>query len=179
MIQKGEGIWRELEKDDFRLVMAPGARHFTKRWPPGYYAALIRMMFEKQGSKTLLVGGPEEVSLISSIQKQAGQKISRNLAGELSLSETFALIRQAPFFLSNDSGLMHAAAAFQIPQIAIFGSTTRELGFFPLNPKALLLENSGLACRPCSHIGKSKCPRGHFKCMQEITPEMVAEKILK
>jgi heptosyltransferase-2 len=73
---------------------------------------------------------------------------------------------------------MHAAAAFQKPQIALFGSTVEELGFFPLNPHAKVLENATLSCRPCSHIGRSECPQKHFKCMLEIKPQAVFDNLL-
>ncbi|NIS38597.1 hypothetical protein GWN26_10325 [Candidatus Saccharibacteria bacterium] len=89
------------------------------------------------------------------------------------------MIKNASFFISNDSGLMHTAAAFQIPQIAIFGSTTPELGFSPINPNATVVENEGLKCRPCSHIGRSSCPKKHFKCMLEVTPQRVFELFRK
>jgi heptosyltransferase-2 len=149
--EKGKTIWRELTAQNFQIIMAPGAKHFTKRWPP-------------------------EVDVIKEIQLQAGNETQRSLAGKISLLETFAIIQQAPFFISNDSGLMHAAAAFQKPQIAIFGSTVKELGFSPVNPNAILVENHALKCRPCSHIGRTACPLTHFKCMRKVTPERVWEE---
>ncbi|MCB0298953.1 MAG: glycosyltransferase family 9 protein, partial [Calditrichaeota bacterium] len=121
--------------------------------------------------------GPDERDICAEILAATGADCTENIAGELSLSETFGAISQTPLFISNDSGLMHAAAAFAVPQIAIFGSTTRELGFFPINPNAAIVENSGLNCRPCSHIGKAACPKGHFRCMREISPEMVLESV--
>ncbi len=126
----------------------------------------------------MLIGGPEEAETCAEIQRQTGAALAKNLAGRLSLAETLGLIKQARLFIGNDSGLMHAAAAFQTPQIAIFGSTTRELGFFPLNPRAVIVENRGLSCRPCSHIGKSACPKKHFKCMRDVTPEAVWAAII-
>ncbi len=171
--------WAELSRRGFYVVMAPGARHFTKRWLPEYYAELIRRLHGESGRATVLVGGPEEAATCEQIRHTTGSEITEVLAGRLSLTETLALIRQAALFVSNDSGLMHAAAAFGVPQIAIFGSTTGELGFFPLNPNATVVENAGLSCRPCSHIGKAACPRGHFKCMREVTPEMVLRVAVK
>jgi len=165
--------WNRLREQNFAVVMAPGARHFTKRWPADYYVRLIRRIYENSGGKTVLVGGKDEASLAREICAGLPAGSCLNLCGELSVLQTAALISLAPFFISNDSGLMHVAAAFGKPQIAIFGSTTRELGFFPQNPRAVVMENNALACRPCSHIGRAACPKGHFKCMREITPEMV------
>lgn len=172
---KGKQLWRKLEKENFAIIIAPGARHFTKRWLPELYSELIVSIHQTYGWRTLLVGSPEEASLIQEIQEKAGIEACETVAGYFSLLETAALIKTAPVFISNDSGLMHVAAAYQIPQIAIFGSTVRELGFFPINPNAVVLENQGLECRPCTHIGRKSCPKKHFKCMIEITPERVID----
>lgn len=177
--ESGKTRWQALAAEGYGMVMAPGARHFTKRWPPEYYAQLIRQIYEATGRRTVLVGGPDEREIIAEIRRRAGEEITRSLAGEISLPETFALIRHAPCFVSNDSGLMHAAAAGGVPQVALFGSTTEELGFFPLNPAAQVLQNPHLTCRPCSHIGRDACPKGHFRCMKEIRPEEVLDVILK
>lgn len=171
--KKGKIIWQALRENNFRVIMAPGARHFTKRWPLEYYGELIVRIHKRYGWSTLLVGSFDEIILIKDIQNRAGFDITEITAGDISLLETAALIKQAPIFISNDSGLMHVAAAYQRPQIAIFGSTTREFGFFPLNPKAVIVENSELRCRPCTHIGRQACPKKHFRCMVDITPGMV------
>ncbi len=165
--------WNRLQEQNFGVIMAPGARHFTKRWPADYYVRLIRSIFEKSGRKTILVGGKDEAALAGEICAELPEGSCLNLCGKLSVLRTAALISLAPFFISNDSGLMHVAAAFGRPQIAIFGSTTRELGFFPQNPRAVVMENNALNCRPCSHIGRAACPKGHFKCIREIPPEIV------
>ena len=171
--QKGKIIWKSLEDENFRVIVAPGARHQTKRWPLEYYIELILKIYHQYGWNSLLVGSFEEILLIKDIQKQVGNGITEITAGDISLIETASLIKQAPLFISNDSGLMHVAAAYRKPQIAIFGSTTKELGFFPLNPKAVIVESLELRCRPCTHIGREACPKKHFKCMKEVTPEMV------
>lgn len=175
--EKADIAWKELSQEGFQVVMAPGARHFTKRWPPEYYGELIRRLYTEKGWKTLLLGGPEERPLANEIREIAGADIVKNLCGEISLLQTLAMIRKAPRFLSNDSGLMHVAAAFQRPQIAIFGSTVQALGFFPVNPNARVLEVSDLSCRPCSHIGRNECPKGHFKCMMNVSPVAVYDAL--
>jgi ADP-heptose:LPS heptosyltransferase len=75
--------------------------------------------------------------------------------------------------MSNDTGLMHLAAARKRKVVAIFGSTVKQFGFFPYGTENLLVENAGLACRPCSHIGLQKCPEGHFRCMKDIQVDAV------
>lgn len=172
---KGKRLWQRLSEENFGMIMAPGARHFTKRWPMELYAELISKIHQTYGWRTLLVGSPEEVPLIKAIREKIPNGVSEIGAGYFNLLETAALIKAAPIFISNDSGLMHVAAAYQAPQIAIFGSTTRELGFFPINPRAVVVENHNLKCRPCTHIGRKSCPKKHFKCMVEITPQRVFE----
>lgn len=168
--------WAALGRGNFRVVMAPGAHHFSKRWPTQFYAELIRMIYENNGWRTVLLGGPMETDIAEAIAERCGEELIENLVSGISLQEAFAMIETAPFFISNDTGLMHAAAAFQRPQIAIFGSTVEELGFYPVNPRALVIENEGLSCRPCSHIGRENCPKKHFKCMYELTPALVFTK---
>lgn len=176
-LQKARALWQPLQKEGFRLVMAPGARHFTKRWPAAYFAELINNIYRDFGWRTLLVGGVDDLPVISDIQSQVEAGLTRSVAGEISLIESIAVISCAPLLISNDSGLMHAGAALGKPQIALFGSTTRELGFFPANPLARVLENPQLSCRPCSHLGRASCPRGHFNCMLKITPQQVLAEL--
>lgn len=173
--KKGRDVWKQ--NKDFHYLMAPGARHYTKRWPEDYYAELIKILYERTGKKTLLVGGPDEITTCESIIKQSiSRKVQTalSLAGSISLLETAAVIKHASVFVSNDSGLMHVASAFSIPQIAIFGSTTEHLGFFPQNKKAIIAEQK-LSCRPCTHVGRANCPRKHFQCMKEIKPDAIAD----
>lgn len=167
----------ELPPGNWKVVMAPGARHFTKRWLPEYFAELIRRLHQSYGLKTILVGGPEDVAVTNNILQLLPDQIAASFAAKLSISETASVIKNAALVISNDSGLMHVASAFNRPLIAIFGSTVEELGFFPYSSKAVVLENEGLYCRPCSHIGRGSCPEKHFRCMKEITPQMVSEKI--
>jgi heptosyltransferase-2 len=169
----GNQIGTKLRRSGFGIVMAPGARHFTKRWPTEYFAELITLFNKNYGLKTVLVGGPEEMETIETIRNicDRNRSITESMAGRISLLETAAVLSNASLFVSNDSGLMHLASAFRIPQIAFFGSSVREFGFFPINPLARVLETE-LPCRPCSHIGRESCPKLHFNCMKRLTPDM-------
>ena len=95
-----------------------------------------------------------------------------NWAGETSLKELIAAISRCSVFLTNDSGPMHVAVASGIPTVAIFGPTTRELGFFPYGKGHTVIEKN-LECRPCGLHGAKECPLGHFQCMRQITPDEV------
>lgn len=170
---KSENLWSALEGENFRVIVAPGAKHFTKRWPPTYYAELIKRIYAQYRWRCIMLGSLEEIPLLREIRDLAGGEATDLAAGNITLLEAAGIIEKAPILISNDSGLMHIAATFRKPQIAIFGSTTQELGFFPLNKKAIVVENENLSCRPCSHIGRDSCPKGHFKCMVEIKPESV------
>jgi len=88
-------------------------------------------------------------------------------------------MKKCKTIICNDTGLMHLALAADTPVIAIFGSTVKEFGFAPYKGKNLVLENNLLSCRPCSHIGLEECPKKHFKCMLEITPEQVYKRTLE
>ena len=80
--------------------------------------------------------------------------------------------------LTNDSSPIHIASAWKDTHIiAIFGATVRELGFYPWSKNSQIIENTGLPCRPCGLHGGKKCPKGHFKCMLDLKPDMVLEKI--
>jgi len=102
---------------------------------------------------------------------------SLNLCNEDDLLQTAANMKMCRLIFCNDSGLMHLAAAVKIPLIAIFGSTVKEFGFFPYRSKSIVLENKNLKCRPCTHIGRKSCPKKHFKCLKEITPESAFSKL--
>ena len=86
-----------------------------------------------------------------------------------------ALMKHFKLFITNDSGPMHIATAFDVPTLAIFGPTTRELGFFPYGEGHRVMEVKDLPCRPCALHGGKKCPKGHFKCMRDISPDTVFE----
>ena len=100
-----------------------------------------------------------------------------NLAGTLSLSESAALLRLSSLVIANDSGLLHLAQSQKRPVVGIYGPTSRELGFFPIEGNSTVVETP-LSCRPCTPKGLNHCPKGHFRCMKDITPEMVIEAAL-
>ncbi|MDX5442486.1 MAG: glycosyl transferase, partial [Hymenobacteraceae bacterium] len=79
-----------------------------------------------------------------------------------------SLIKQAEVIFSHDTGLMHIAAAFGKKIYSIWGNTIPEFGMYPYKTDFVKLEVKGLSCRPCSKIGYNKCPKGHFKCMNDI-----------
>jgi heptosyltransferase-2 len=169
---------REAGVDDAArvLALAPGARHFTKRWPAEHWAALVARLMLDEGTKVLLLGGKEDRDAAETISRIAPARVV-NLCGELSLLETAAALSRCAAACTNDSGLMHLATARGVPVVALFGSTVREFGFFPLGERNTVLEVEGLSCRPCTHIGRDRCPALHFRCLRDIAPATVASAL--
>lgn len=151
------------------VAFAPGSQWGTKQWGWEKFDALAAKLHEK-GEWIALVGGPEDKERCEQLAE--GRK-ALNFAGLLSLQETLALMDFCKLMVTNDSGPMHMAGARGVPVVGLFGSTTRELGFWPLGEKSIILDVAGLECRPCSPHGLAACPAGHFKCMNELSVERV------
>ncbi|HZY17320.1 MAG TPA: lipopolysaccharide heptosyltransferase II [Ramlibacter sp.] len=155
------------------LVFAPGAEYGpSKRWPERHYASLARAL----DLPVLLLGSGKDVPVAEQIVAASGGRC-RNLAGRTSLAEAFALIAGARAMVSNDSGLMHVAAAFGVPQVALFGSSS-PLHTPPLNDRARVVwlkddprYQPPLDCAPCF---ERECPLGHHRCLEDVQPERVA-----
>lgn len=152
------------------IGFAPGAKHFTKRWPAEYFVELGHLLLSK-GYQIVLFGGRSDKELCKEIEKNTPNSV--NLQNDDNLLQTALEMRQCKLVITNDSGLMHTAATSGVPLVSIFGSTVKEFGFSPYGVQNLILENNSLFCRPCSHIGKSNCPKKHFKCMKDLTPKNV------
>lgn len=144
-----------------------GAALNTKKLP----LHKLKEICEKLQHPIILLGGKED--------QEAGKELASvdpfkiyNACGKFTINESADLVRGAKLIITHDTGLMHIAAAFNKPIISIWGNTIPEFGMtaYYSNPtvKDIRLEVKGLSCRPCSKIGFSKCPRGHFKCMEQI-----------
>ncbi|MDE2297474.1 MAG: lipopolysaccharide heptosyltransferase II [Burkholderiales bacterium] len=153
-------------------VFAPGAEYGpAKCWPPAHYAALARALHRRHGQPVLLLGSAKEAALCEQIAQQSGGAC-RVLAGQTTLIDAMALIAAARGVVSNDSGLMHVAAAFGVPQAAVFGSSSPE-HTPPLNPRARVLwlkEELQLDCAPCF---ERVCRYGHTRCLTGVSAERV------
>jgi ADP-heptose len=93
-----------------------------------------------------------------------------NLCGKFNLNQSASLIKSSSIVMTNDTGLMHIAAAFEKPVVSFWGNTIPEFGMYPYLPSndnlSFIAEIKNLRCRPCSKIGHKKCPKKHFKCMK-------------
>jgi len=155
------------------FVFAPGAEFGpAKRWPAIHYAELAKSL----DAPAVLLGSGKEEELCEEIAQEAGAGRCINLAGKTSLLDAFALIASARAAVSNDSGLMHVAAAFGVPQVALFGSSSPE-HTPPLNDRAKIVwlrddaaYQPPLDCAPCF---QRDCPLGHTRCLYDIAPDRV------
>jgi heptosyltransferase-2 len=146
----------------------------AKRWFPERFAAVLDRL-QRQGLRVLLLGGPGEEPVAAQISGLM-ERPPISLVGRTSVGEAVALIGRCAMFLSNDSGLMHVAAALGIPQVAVFGSTDPEKSA-PLNELAVVIQPRGLSCAPCF---KRRCPY-NLECMRAISVDEVhaaAERLL-
>ena len=149
-------------------VLAPGAVGASKRWP-GYGALAARLA--ELGFAVWVVGGPDEKALAAEILRNAPQ--TRDLTGT-DLRNAILALAAATVAVSNDSGLLHVAAALGTPSIGIFGPTSA-WHWAPLNPLAAVIETkSDVPCRPCH---KPTCRLRHHRCMRDIPMEQVAAAV--
>jgi len=137
----------------------------AKRWPPAHYADLARRLVGA-GYAAWVLGGPSDAGIGDQVAALAPEVV--NLAGRTTLPEAIDLIGAAKAVVSNDSGLMHVAAALGRPVIGLYGATSPAFAP-PLSPGAIVLRED-LPCSPC---GKRICPLGHFKCMNDLAPARV------
>ena len=158
-------IRRGLTDDRPIVALAPGAIGPAKRWTTEGYAALARQ-FASDGFAVWILGGPNETSLAAAISGDSG---AVDLTGT-DLRDAILALGAASVAVSNDSGLLHVAAALGTPSIGIFGPTS-PWHWAPLNPLAAVIEaKSELPCRPCH---KPVCRLGHHRCMRDITTDEV------
>ncbi len=167
-------------KPDERFIgVCPSAKHNNKMWLKDRFAEVAASLSSKYHCAIILFGSENErkwcEEIESLIRSLNAETRTLNLAGKISLTETAAMMDYCSIIISNDSGLMHIAAARKRKVVAIFGPTVKELGFFPFGTESIVVENKNLNCRPCTHVGLAACPKGHFKCMNEISIEQVVE----
>jgi heptosyltransferase-2 len=156
------------------IGFVPGSRHFTKMWPKQYYADLGNLLMSK-GYIIVLFGGRQDIQICNELSTKIPGSI--NLCNDNKIFNTAIDMKKCRAVVTNDSGLMHIASSLNIFVLAVFGSTVKEFGFMPYGCKNSVLENIGLYCRPCTHIGKEACPENHFRCMLELSPQSAFDKL--
>ncbi len=151
------------------IAFCPGAEYGpAKRWPATHFAELARRLVEAD-FPVWLIGSAKDAPFGVEIARLSGGAC-RNLCGRTDLAQAIDLLSCARLVVSNDSGLMHVAAALQRPLVALYGSSSPAYTP-PLSQQTRILD-LGLECSPCF---KRECPLGHFKCMNDLSPTMVLE----
>jgi len=157
--------------------IAPGAKHNTKMWMPERFAEIATRAVRELDAGILIFGGRSDARLCGEIFRTINAPLEMgrvlDLSGRLSLLQTAAALDHCDLLLCNDTGIMHIAAARQRRVVAVFGPTVEEFGFYPYGTEAVVIERKGLSCRPCSHLGSSQCPVGHFRCMKDTSVDEV------
>ena len=170
------GIFPENFRNGYNGIVI-GGKHNTKILP----VAKVIEIISKSKLPVILLGGPEDHPNGEIIRKAIGENVF-NACGQFTLMQSASLVRQARAIVSNDTGLMHVAAAFNKNIISVWGNTVPEFGMYPYMPdafsgKTAIAEVQGLRCRPCSRIGFDRCPKGHFRCMVEQDTEKIASQL--
>ncbi len=139
--------------------------YFTKKYP----IEKVSEICQKIDFPVILLGGKEEFDDGEKILSQSKGNVL-NFAGKISLNQSASLVRNAKIVLTNDTGLMHIAASFHKKILSFWGNTVPDFGMVPYLPDSAskIMEVKRLSCRPCSKLGHKKCPKKHFKCMNDI-----------
>jgi ADP-heptose:LPS heptosyltransferase len=169
-------------KDEFNVAKMPavfgtgfvsfiiGGQHQTKRLPLHKQIELC----QKIAFPIVILGGKEDLPDAQLIEGHFNDKNKiYNAVGQTNLSQSASIVRQSLKVFTHDTGLMHIAAAFKKEIVAIWGNTVPAFGMYPYLTKYINLEVQHLSCRPCSKIGFDRCPKGHFKCMEDQNFEVL------
>ena len=147
-----------------------GGKHNTKMYPEEKIIEVCQAI----NKSVVLLGGNEDSEAGERIVKAVGDRIY-NACGKFNINQSASFVRQADEIITNDTGLMHIAAAFRKEIISLWGNTIPEFGMYPYMPgdenKSHILEVKNLSCRPCSKLGYTACPKKHFECMKRINVE--------
>lgn len=163
-------------KEDLSLpvhyyVLVLGATYETKRIPTSLWIDIIN----KSDRPLILIGGNDVLSLSNQLMKIDSSSEIINYCGKINIEASAYIIQNSDKVISGDTGMMHIAAALQKPIISIWGNTIPAFGMYPYyglrDDLNTTIEVEHLSCRPCSKIGYNKCPKGHFKCMNDIRIE--------
>jgi ADP-heptose:LPS heptosyltransferase len=154
-----------------------GGKHATKILPDEKVVDICMLL----NLPVVLLGGKEDAERGSFIFNELKTNVY-NACGRSSLDESAHFLQNAAAVLTNDTGLMHIAAALHKPIVSVWGNTVPELGMYPYlpdeNEKSIIIENREVSCRPCSKIGFEKCPKDHFNCMKSLSDNEIANSLI-
>lgn len=155
-----------------------GGQHSTKILPEEKVVDVCKAL----SLPVVLVGGPEDSARGERIVNAVGGK-TINSCGKLKLGQSACVLKYSDVVLTNDTGMMHIAAALRKPIVSVWGNTVPEFGMYPYMPtcpeRSSIVENKDVTCRPCHKLGYEKCPKGHFRCMASLDGTMIANEMEK
>jgi heptosyltransferase-2 len=156
------------------VALVLGAKHETKKLPAERLLELVL----KLNRPVILVGGPEDREQGEAIVNELKTRQVLNGCGKWSINGSASIIEQSVCVISHDIGMMHIAAAFGKKILTIWGNTLPAFGMYPYrpHPDSTGFEVEGLSCRPCSKLGKTRCPKKHFRCMMDQRTDIIAAK---
>jgi len=181
-VPPGEEVKTDLLPLEFQhgfIAFVIGGKHNTKILPEDQVAEICSAITWP----VILLGGKEDHARGERILSNTSGKVL-NACGLYSINQSATLIRQATRVITNDTGLMHIAAAFKKPVVSVWGNTIPEFGMYPYLPEewkdqSRIFEVNGLNCRPCSKIGFEKCPKKHFRCMNDQDIRLMTDLLEK
>lgn len=156
------------------IAICPGASYATKRWPLEHWTQLSEKLLER-GYSLWVFGDKSDDETGDALRRIAPAKVA-NFCGRLGLAGAGAGLSYCKLAVTHDAGPAHMATAVGLPVVAIFGSTVTQFGFRPFRI-AHRIAQIELPCRPCSHLGYSSCPLGHFRCMRDLSVKHVLELV--
>ena len=158
------------------LAFAIGAQHATKRLPTHKIISICK----KINRPIILLGGKEDEEPANEIVNKTGDFVY-NACGNYNINQSASIVKQSNCLITHDTGLMHIGVALGVKVISVWGNTVPAFGMYPYYPnnpeKYTIIENKNLKCRPCSKIGYDKCPKKHFKCMEELNEELIVQSL--
>ena len=165
---------KEPENEQIMIGIAPFAKHKGKIYPLEQMEKVVSLLSESD-MEIILFGSKEESLLLESWAEKYPN--TKSLAGRMNMQEELLLMNQIDLIVSMDSANMHLASLVNTPVISIWGATHPYLGFYGFNQNESNIIQLDLPCRPCSTYGNKPCKRGDYACLNQITPEIIVEKI--
>ena len=154
-----------------------GGTYKTKILP----AVKIIEIINKLRHPVILLGGPDDVERANEIMSAVDSLQVLNFVGKINLEQSASIVKNSDSVLTNDTGLMHIAAAFHKNIVSVWGNTVPELGMYPYLPneseKCHIVECKDVRCRPCSKLGFRECPKKHFRCMMDIDVNSIIDSM--
>lgn len=161
-----------IEFKDGYIAWVISGTYFTKKMP----VEKMKDFICNTNFPVVILGGKSEINMAEKVMSWGTSNVL-NYTGKLNLNQSASLVKNANLVISNDTGLMHIAAAFRKKILSVWGNTSPELGMSPFMPglASEILEVKGLKCRPCSKLGYKSCPQKHFRCMNDLPEDKILQ----